>query len=172
MEEQKDMELRLWDFIDGRSTEEEQNEISQLLIHNRYWQSKYNELMIFHRLLEQDKPDMPSMRFTKNVLEEINQYHVSPATNTYINKRVIRGITTFFLTMLGGLLIYLFGQIHWVSNDGDTYHSGHKFELNQIDWSKILNGSSLNIFIGINIILGLILIDRYFEGRKKSSQEG
>ncbi len=66
-------------------------------------------------MLRKEELEMPSLRFTKNVMEEIAQYQVAPATKNYINKNVIRGIFAFFLIMISGLLIYFIGQIHWSS---------------------------------------------------------
>ncbi len=76
----------------------------QQLAENPVWKSKYDELMSIHELLQKEELEMPSLRFTKNVMEEIAQYQVAPATKNYINKNVIRGITAFFLIMIAGLL--------------------------------------------------------------------
>ena len=128
--------------------------------------------MRIHELLQKEELEMPSLRFTKNVMEEIAQFHVAPATKNYINKNVIRGITAFFLTMIGGLFIYFIGQMHWVDNPTGSLLPAYNLDANKLNWSKLLNNTYVNIFIGINVILGLILIDKYMQGKKNASQDG
>ena len=120
-----------------------------------------------HEMLQQEELDMPSMRFTKNVMEEISRYQVAPATKNYINKNVIRGITSFFLVMIVGLVIYFVGQMHWNSSSTGNLVPAFSLEANKLNWGKMLNNTYVNIFIGVNTILGLILVDKYMQGRKK-----
>ena len=106
------MEDRLWDFIDGHSVPAERSAIEELLETDRQWQEKYKELLNVHQLLNASELDAPSMRFTLNVMEEIARHHVAPATRTYINKNVIRGIGAFFLTLIIAFLSYILSQVH------------------------------------------------------------
>ncbi len=48
-------------------------------------------------------------------MDEIARYQVAPATKSYINKNIIRGIGAFFLSLITGLLIYIFAQVKWSS---------------------------------------------------------
>ena len=168
----QDMEQRIWEFIDGHCSPAEKAAIASQLAENPIWKNKYNELKSVHEMLQQEELDMPSMRFTKNVMEEISRYQVAPATKNYINKNVIRGITSFFLVMIVGLFIYFIGQIHWSSNSTGNLVPAFSLDANKLNWSKMLNNTYVNIFIGINTILGLILVDKYMQGRKKGGQSG
>jgi hypothetical protein len=112
---------------------------------------------------------MPSMRFTKNVMEEISRYQVAPATKNYINKNVIRGITAFFLTMITGLFIYFIGQMHWASNSSNSLLPA-SLDANNLNWGKMLNNSYVNIFLGISAILSLILLDKYLQAKKETGR--
>src|ERR1700712_3520498 len=96
----QEMEKLIWDYIDGHLNPAEREKITRHLADDPDWQIKYNELKSIHVLLQKEELEMPSLRFTKNVMEEIAQYHVAPATKNYINKNVIRGITAFFLIMI------------------------------------------------------------------------
>src|ERR1700744_6235065 len=99
MDMEPTMEDRLWDYIDGSSTPAERSVISALLAENHEWQQKHKELLGIHQLLGSTELDAPSLRFTKNVMDEIARHHVAPATKTYVNKNIIRGIGAFFLVM-------------------------------------------------------------------------
>jgi hypothetical protein len=168
----QDMEQRIWEFIDGHCSPAEKTAIAAKLAENPIWKNKFNELMSVHEMLQQEELDMPSMRFTKNVMEEISRYQVAPATKNYINKNVIRGITSFFLVMIVGLVIYFIGQIHWSSSSTGNLVPAFSLDANKLNWSKMLNNTYVNIFIGINTILALILVDKYMQGRKKGGQSG
>ena len=165
----QEIELRIWEFIDGHCNEVEKAFVMQQLAENPVWRSKYNELLGVHELLQKQELDMPSLRFTKNVMEEIAQYHVAPATKNYINKNVIRGITAFFLTMIAGLFIYFLGQIHWTSSSSNSILPV-SLDATKMNWSKLLNNSYINIFLGISAILGLILVDKYLQAKKNTGR--
>jgi hypothetical protein len=168
----QEMEKLIWEYIDGHCNAAEKDVIAKHLAQDPAWQLKYNELMTIHALLQKEELEMPSLRFTKNVMEEIAQYQVAPATKNYINKNVIRGIAAFFLVMIGGLLIYFTGQIHWSSSSTGNLLPAYNLDANKLNWSKMLNNTYVNIFIGINVILGLILVDKYMQGRNKSGHDG
>ncbi len=165
----QEIEQRIWEFIDGLCSEVEKANIKQLLVDSPVWRNKYNELLSVHEMLQKQELDMPSLRFTKNVMEEIAQYHVAPATKNYINKNVIRGITAFFLIMIAGLFIYFIGQIHWASSSSDSLLPA-SLDANNLNWSKLLNNSYINIFLGISAMLGLILVDKYLQARKNAGR--
>src|SRR5690242_16424826 len=76
------MEQRLWDYIDGLCSPEERSSIQALLAENAAWQRKYKELLNVHQLMNDAELEAPSMRFTKNVMEEIARYQVAPATKS------------------------------------------------------------------------------------------
>jgi len=65
------MEDRLWDYIDGQCSPTERSAIEELLATNREWQQKHRELLNLQQLLSSSELEAPSMRFTKNVMEEI-----------------------------------------------------------------------------------------------------
>jgi hypothetical protein len=74
--------------------------------------------------------------------------------------------------MIVGLVIYFIGQIHWSSSSTGNLVPAFSIDANKLNWNKMLNNTYVNIFIGINTILGLILVDKYMQGRKKGGQSG
>lgn len=160
-------EERLWDYIDGVSSNEEKTVIEKLLESNAEWQAKYRELLEVHQLINSSELEEPSMRFTKNVMDEIAKLHIAPATRNYINKNIIRGIAIFFITLIVGFIIYGIGQTDWQAG-GD---SKLPFDLSKIDYGRFFNNTYLNVFMMINIILGLFLLDRYLANKRKKYRE-
>ncbi len=171
MNRQQQMEERLWDHIDGLGSAEERSHVEGLIAGNSEWQLKYRELMEVHMAMNSEEMETPSLRFSKNVMEEIARYNVAPATNSYINKTVIRGIGAFFLTAICGGLIYAFTQIDFSAGhpSSSQAHYERMFQdgLNGLNWGRIFNGTSMNIFLMVNLVLGLMLLDMWLEKKKR-----
>jgi hypothetical protein len=163
---EQDIEKQIWEFIDGHCDDAEKAFLVQQIAENPVWSDKYKELRRVHEMLQNEELEMPSLRFTKNVMDEIAQYNVAPATKNYINKSVIRGIFAFFLVMIGGLFIYFVSQIHWNSQSTGNLLPTFSEDTNKLNWSKILTSSYVNIFTGISAMLGLILLDKYMQAKK------
>lgn len=163
----QDIEERLWNYIDGTSAATEKSAVEQLLQSNAEWKSKYHELLEVNKLLQSSELEQPSMRFTKNVMEEIAKLHIAPATKTYINKRIIWGIGIFFITLIIGFIVYGIGLINW-SEPGNTTISDN---LNKVNFSKIFSNTYVNVFMMINVVLGLFLLDRYLANKRKQFRE-
>jgi hypothetical protein len=165
----QNIEEKLWDYIDGTMEQREQEFIEQLLQNNNEWRTKYAELMEVHQLM-QDNVDLehPSLRFTQNVMEEILRLYITPATRNYINKNVIWGIGIFFLTTIVGLIVYTFGQIDWSQPDSGGMMPNMQVNMN---WSQIFNSTYMNVFIMVNIVLGLMLLDMYLTKKKNERMQ-
>lgn len=161
------MEFRLWSYIDGLGSAAERSAIMQLLNEHAAWREKYKELLEVHHSLTETELEQPSMRFTQNLMEEIARLQIAPATRKYINNKIIYGITAFFFTLIIGFLGYGFSQLDW-SGGGSGKIGG--IDFSQVDYSRMFNNSFVNSFMMINIILGLMLLDRYLGQRKKDWQ--
>lgn len=165
MDTQQHIEERLWDYIDGTCNEQEKSFIRQLIETNLEWKAKYNELFEVHQLMHNSiELDEPSLRFRQNVMEEIAKYQIAPATKSYINKNIIRGIGGFFVLMVLGFLIAGFAQVNW--SDASS-GAGLPLDLTKLEWSRFFNNTYTNIFMMVNIMLGLMLLDMHLGNKKK-----
>jgi hypothetical protein len=166
MNEEYKIEMRLWDYIDGLVTAEEKMQIEELLKNDLQWKQVCGQLLEMHQRIKEDvQLEEPSMRFTKNVMEEISKTKIAPATKKYINRKIITGIAAFFIILIGGLLIYGFAEINWTQTNNAS-----SFDLSKFDISKYLNQPVLNIFWMCNVVFALILLDRYLSGKRKRNQ--
>lgn len=163
------MEERLWNYIDGASEAGERSAIESLLQENAEWQSKYRELLEVHQLLHSTELDEPSMRFTRNVMEEIARLQIAPATKNYINKKIIYGLGAFFITMIIGFLVYGFYQIDWsaASNSKGVI----PVDIDKVNFGVLFNNTYVNMFMMLNVVLGLMFLDRYLSNKKKKIAE-
>jgi hypothetical protein len=168
MEENKNnIDDRLWEYIDGQSSIEEKSAIEKLIEANKEWKEKYHELLELHRLVQSSTLEEPSLRFTKNVMEEIAKYQIAPATKAYINNKIIWGIGIFFITLFVGFLIYGFGQVDWSTSGNEKL----PIDISKVDYGKFFNNTYINVFMMINVVLGLMLLDRYLAAKKKKLQK-
>ena len=111
--------------------------------------------------------EQPSMRFTRNVMEEISRLQITPATKEYINKKVIWGIAAFFVTIILAFVIYAISQVNWsVGSENDMLS-----KITSADYTGVFNNTLVNGFMMINVILGLMLFDRYLNNKKKRLME-
>ncbi len=163
MNTQHNMEERLWEYIDGTAAPAERQVIEELLQTQSEWKEKYGELLEMNTMLHSTELDAPSLRFTKNVMEEITRIHIAPATKTYINNKIIWGISTFFITMIVAFVVYGFSQMEWNTSANSTFSD----QLEKIDIAKFFNNTLINVFMMINVVLGLILFDFYLGNKRK-----
>ncbi|MEO5685166.1 MAG: hypothetical protein ABIQ88_21150 [Chitinophagaceae bacterium] len=163
------IEERLWDYIDGNSNAAEKTFVEQLIAEQETWRKKYHELLDIQQLMHTSlELEEPSMRFSQNVMEEIARYQITPATKTYINKKIIYGIGIFFLVMIIGMLVYGFGQVNW-SDAGASNDLLTKYNPGKINFSKFFNNTYTTIFMMINVVMGLMLLDMWLGKKRKES---
>jgi len=163
MDTAQHMETQIWGYIDDVLPAEEHSVVEKLIHSDAEWKLKYKQLLEVHEVLISSELESPSMRFTKNVMEEIGRLSIAPAAKKYINTKIIWGIGIFFIVIVVGFLIYGFGQVDW--------NSGHETDLSkkiaQVDFSRFFSNTWVNVFMMINIILGLFLLDNFFSAKRK-----
>jgi hypothetical protein len=162
------IEQHIWDYIDGLSTPAEKQMVEQLLQTDQQWMVVYNELKGFNEMIgSADIIEQPSLRFTKNVMEEVAKYKVAPPASSYINKNIIIGIAAFFILSIIGFLVYGISFID-LSAQGTIKLPGTGVDQWNIDWSKYLNSTVINVFLLMDVIAGLLLLDRYLRRKKET----
>ena len=68
-----------------------------------------------------------------------------------------------------GFLVYGVSQISW-SGSGISNDLFAKYTAPKVEWSRYLNGTSLTIFMMVNVVLGLVLLDMYLGKKKKQAK--
>ena len=170
MNQQENIEQQLWSYIDGFSSAQDRTAIENSIATNLEWKNKYHELLEVHQLVSSSELEQPSMRFTKNVMEKIAQYHIAPATKNYINKKIIWGIAGFFITLIAVFVIYGFAQVNWASSD-DSKLPVDLSKITQVDYSRIFSNNFVNGFLMVNVLIGLVLLDSVLTNKRKKFQK-
>ena len=157
------IEAHIWEYIDGVSSEEEKSAIENLIAENAEWRAKYSELLQLHQMIHSSELEEPSMRFTKNVMDQLSRLHIAPAAKNYINKKVIWGLGAFFMTTILAFLIYGFAQVDWSTGNSGSFQ---RIDFSEVDYSRMFNNTYLNIFMMFNIVLGLIVLDKFLANKR------
>ncbi|HVG42111.1 MAG TPA: hypothetical protein VM888_10920 [Chitinophagaceae bacterium] len=158
------IETQIWNYIDGLSNDNEKRAVETMISGNENWQTKYKELLEVHQLMQAAEVEQPSLRFTKNVMEEIAKYSIAPATKKYINHKIIWSIALFFIITIAGLVIYSVGQSNPSAPEALTI-SG--IDFSKIDYSSWFTNKFVMVFMMVNVVLGLMLVDRILLNRKR-----
>ncbi len=153
---------KLWDYIDGRCTPEEQKTISQLIDKDAGVRAKFEELLNVNTSFTAMDLDEPSMAFTYNVMEVIRAENAMVPLKAAINKRIIRGIGIFFTVTILALLVLVFSSVK-LSGQGLSVNLTAGFKMPAINYNntKII----VQAFVFFDVMLGLYLFDAYL--RKK-----
>jgi hypothetical protein len=65
--------------------------------------------------------------------------------------------------MIVGFLVYGFGQMDWATGSDPKY----QVDLPKIDFSRFFTNTWVNVFMMINIVIGLALLDRILANKRK-----
>jgi hypothetical protein len=164
MNADQNIESRLWDFIDGNMSAEDASFVADLVRTNHEWRQKYAELLQVQSVMKEGfELDAPSMSFTRNVMEEIGRLQITPATKKYINEKIIWGIGGFFTLTLLGFIVYAFSQATWNADAQSIL----PVNLESMNFDKLFSSAYTNVFLMINTVLGLVLLDMYLNSKKK-----
>jgi hypothetical protein len=167
MQERINMEERIQDYIDGICNETESIEVAKYIASSQLWKETYVSLMELHTLLQTGfEPMEPSMRFSKNVMEQIGDINIAKATRQYLNPKVIWAFGILFAGILVLLLGYSISLADWTSTGSDVTFKVPEIPIPSVNWEIYINSKTTMIFLFINIVLGLSLLDYWLPGKR------
>jgi len=162
-------ENRIQSYIDGLCNEEESAEISKNISTIPTWKESYNSLLEIHLMLQTEMESMePSMRFNKNVMDQIAGIKIAKPARQYLNPMIIWMIGVVMATMLVWVLGYAISLADWSVAANSTTLKMPELKLPIVDWDALLNSKLTILFLMINTVLGLTICDKWFK-RKKSA---
>jgi anti-sigma factor RsiW len=161
------MEDRLWDFIDGRTTPAERAAVEALIENDPAWAKAYRAFAEVNVWLGEADLEVPSLRFTKNIMEAVEKKAIARPTSTYISKRLLRGVALFF----GGMILAATGLVLWIWKPDTTPSKAivkmPTFALPSYSFqvpAYLVSGCVLLL-----VIAGFIFLDAFLHGKRKMS---
>lgn len=161
------MEERIWDYIDGTCTTEEQQAISSLISTDEVWKAKYNELLAFKSDLDAVSLDEPSMAFTYNVMEAIRTEAAAKPLRSAVNQRIIWALGAFFILTITAMLIYVIAGVNW-HQVNDTRDILPQVKVPSVDLS--FNSNLVRGALLFDLVLGLYILDAYLRKKLNGKQ--
>jgi hypothetical protein len=159
------VEEKLWNYIDGTCSEDEQKAIGILIAQDETYKRKYEELLALNQEFSKMELDEPPMAFTYNVMETIRTEHAQRPLKAGINKRIIRGIAGFFIVSILAMLIYALSSTHISSAN---ISAQMPVSLKLPDLKNYFNKQVLEGFVFFDVVLGLFLFDSYLRRKNVS----
>ncbi len=159
------IEETLWNYIDGNCTADEQKAISALIARDEVYRLKYNELLKLNNEFSAMELDEPSMAFTYNVIEGIRAEYAQKPLKATINKRIIMGITIFFVLTLIVLLAFTLSNIQLPAT---SIPANVISSVKIPDFGKYVTKPVIEGFVFFDVLLALFLFDTFL--RRKNFQ--
>jgi len=160
------MEEKIWAYIDGNCTADEQRTISALIASDEVYKLKYEELLALNNEFSAMELDEPPMAFTYNVIEAIRTEQAAQPLKAAVNKRIIRGIGLFFVVTIAVMLVLVLLNINWSALGASSIDVNIKLpKIKNYLTAPVIEG-----FLFFDVILGLFLFDHYLR-RKKLQKE-
>lgn len=161
------MEEKLWNYIDGTCSEEEKKALDILIVQDEVYRRKYEELLTLNQEFSKMELDEPPMAFTYNVMEAIRTEHAQQPLKAAIDKRIIKGISGFFIVSILLMVIYVLSTMHLTSANVSV-HLPDSLKLPDI--KNYLSKPVLEGFLFFDVVLGLFLFDAYLRKKGVSKQ--
>ena len=164
------IEETLWNYIDGNGTPDERSAISKLIASDEAYRIKYKELLTLNKEFAAIELDEPSMAFTYNVIEAIRAEQAQVPLKAAINKRIIIGITIFFVLTLTGFLVYALASMNWSAQSIPDIAVKVPANLKMPDVSAHISKPLVEGFMFFDVVLALFLFDTFLRRKNISKQ--
>jgi anti-sigma factor RsiW len=167
------IEEKLWNYIDGTCSPEEQQAISILIETDEVYRRQYEELLALNLEFSSIELDEPPMAFTYRVMEAIRTEEAQVPLKAAINKNLIRSLFGVFAFIIIAATLYAVFNINWSAGGG----SAANFSLPQLKLpvslptKNVLSSTPvLKAFIFFDVVFGLFFLDSYLRKQRTSKE--
>ncbi|RYZ21553.1 MAG: hypothetical protein EOP49_46980, partial [Sphingobacteriales bacterium] len=150
---EEEIELRIWEFLDGAGDSDTRQATARLISTEARWKSKHEEIMQLQAGLNSLETEQPSMRFSRNVMDAVAAIAPLRATSSYINKWIVGGVGAFFIVVILASLLDVARHAEWEGFSSGSLTKG--FQTWSIPSFQI-SDTVLYFFAAINVIAILI----------------
>lgn len=163
------MEERIQDYLDGICSQSEAAEVLNKINTDGEWKERYEALQAVHTLLAHDLETMqPSMRFTKNVMEEVSGLTIAKPVRLRNNPWIFRSAGGILGTLLLYVMVQMFGQIDLSSAGKSSPIPMPTVSMPEVNWGQYLGGGTTLLLFMICTVLGFVLLDKWLTSRRKA----
>jgi hypothetical protein len=160
MESQENIESKIWDYLDGRLSGVELEQVKTKISSSDEWKNTYESVFLIHSDLQNLSLQKPSLDFTASVMQKVTQQSQVKQKRSFI----VGAIGLFFAVCIILLLLKAFSAGGLDREDGLWSFRG--FEL--LPHFGRMNESGVYFFMSLNVLLLLVLVDKLLVERKAS----
>lgn len=129
---EKDQQL-IWKYLDNACSEEEMNFINDQIDRDDLFRKELKQAEKLHGLLGDVEPHQPSMRFVKNLMEQIPEMPKKLVINPLVPKSLIRNFVLGTFLVILGLFV-----ITWEPATKTNLPSNYSIELPRLTYIEEL----------------------------------
>jgi hypothetical protein len=162
MQQYLNMEERIQAYINGECNDADRITVEHKIAGDKVWREQYQAMLSVHELLLSGlEPMEPSMRFSKNVMDEIAGLTIARPARQFINPWIFRITGGILGTFLLAILVYSFSLADFSSGASDTKLPAlPTIQVPEVNWTNFLGqGTTLMLFM-VCTILGLYIADK------------
>ncbi len=160
------MDDQIWEWLDGQSSPAQSQQLQQLISTDAAWAARHAELLALHQSLQTDLEVLqPSMRFSKNVMEQIAALGLQHTARSYLNNRIIYGLGGLFVAAISAIILYAIAMVDWAAGSESSLQLPGAQAGSQIDWGGLVSGPVGTGAVVVFSVLALALADQYLRGR-------
>lgn len=161
MQQDLTIEERIQSYIDRECNEEERLYIEQKIATDKIWTARYQAISALHELLSTElEPMEPSMRFTKNVMEEITGLEIAKPIRLGQNPWVFRIACGTLAAILVAIVGYSLSQIDFSTGSSTSNLPMPTMQVPSIHWVGYLGQGTILLLFMVCTIVGLYLADK------------
>lgn len=164
------IEAQIQQYIDGTCTPAEQEAIARRIAQEPAWANAHREALAIHQLLQQHmEPMEPSLRFSKNIMEQIATLPLPGQKKRYLHPWMVGSIAATLLIMLLVVLGMQVAQTGAEELTGTSTLPLPQVSLPTWDWQQLLSGRSAMLLMLLHTVLGFALLDKWLRSRRPHS---
>lgn len=163
MNNDDNIDVLVWDYIDGNLNEEQYKAIEHLIKNDARWGTVYADFMSFNTQLSTTSTiSDPPLRFTKNVMEQIASEQLVHSKKVYINPFIIKGIASIFIITISISVLYLLSNTKWTyTSETSSFNLLNTINAPTFKLEAMFEGYFMNMIIFTNVVLVLALLDTF-----------
>lgn len=163
----EERDFLLWRFFHKDLTPQELMLVQEQLASNIDWQNAFVQIQRDEQQFSLLETEMPSLRFSKNVLEAIATKTIAQPTKSYVNTKLIKAIGFGFIALVTVFLIVAISQVKWTSGSGQAHElTSVKLPSVHINWGFASSNSWLYGCFAIVMVCGFVLVDRLLASKR------
>lgn len=108
----EEIEIQLWEYIDGTCSNADKERISLMISTNSAWKQQYTELLAMHSMMQANlTPLHTGNAFTDNVMAQLTP--VTQSSTKRLLNLSIKAVACFFIIAMAGLSVYAVAVTDW-----------------------------------------------------------